>query len=318
MRLYTSTGRRRIAPPLVFGAGVLFHLLRRGRRYDAVHTASFPYFSVLAAALARRRGRYALVVDWHELWSSAYWREYLGGAGGRLGERVQRLCMRVPQRAHCFSRLTEGRLREGGLRGEVTMLEGEYAGDARAADGTEREPLVVFAGRHVPDKGVADLVPALAVAMREAPELHGLILGDGPERTRVLRAVAAAGLADRVRVPGIVPSDEVAAALARALCLVLPSRREGYGLVVVEASAHGTPSVVVAGPDNAAVEMVEEMVNGTVAPSASPADLAAAILRVREGGAGLRSSTAAWFANNAKRLSLDSSLAVVSAAYRSD
>src|SRR3954453_13370597 len=44
-------GRRRIAPPLVFGVGVLWHLLRAGRRYDAVHTASFPYFSLLAAGL---------------------------------------------------------------------------------------------------------------------------------------------------------------------------------------------------------------------------------------------------------------------------
>src|SRR5258708_27124997 len=38
MALYTEGGRRRIAPPLVFGAGVLWHLLRRGRRYEMVHT----------------------------------------------------------------------------------------------------------------------------------------------------------------------------------------------------------------------------------------------------------------------------------------
>ena len=52
MALYVD-GRRRIAPPLVFGAGVLLHLLRHGRRYDVVHTSSFPYFSLLAAALVR-------------------------------------------------------------------------------------------------------------------------------------------------------------------------------------------------------------------------------------------------------------------------
>ena len=51
MALYSGAGRRRILPPLVFGAGVLWHLLRHGRRYDVVHTASFPYFSLLAAAL---------------------------------------------------------------------------------------------------------------------------------------------------------------------------------------------------------------------------------------------------------------------------
>ena len=63
MHLYVK-GRRRIAPPLVFGAGVLWHLLRHGRSYEIVHSSSFPYFSLLAAALGRPLGRYALIVDW--------------------------------------------------------------------------------------------------------------------------------------------------------------------------------------------------------------------------------------------------------------
>ncbi len=49
------------------------------------------------------------------------------------------------------------------------------------------------------------------------------------------------------------------------MCMLLTSRREGYGLVVVEAAARATPSVVVAGEDNAATELIEEGVNGTIA-----------------------------------------------------
>ena len=49
MELYAG-GKRRILPPLLFGLGVLVHLLRHGSRYDIVHTASFPYFSLLASA----------------------------------------------------------------------------------------------------------------------------------------------------------------------------------------------------------------------------------------------------------------------------
>src|SRR5579863_4636777 len=48
LALYTAE-RRRIWPPVLFGLGVFFHLLRYRRRYDIVHTASFPYFSLLAA-----------------------------------------------------------------------------------------------------------------------------------------------------------------------------------------------------------------------------------------------------------------------------
>src|SRR5438132_9681668 len=104
MNLYAH-GRRRILPPLLFGLGVLAHLLRHGRRYDVVHTASFPYFSLLAAGALRPLGRFRLVVDWHEVWSRSYWRDYLGPVGGMLGYLVQMLCTRVPQRAFCFSRL---------------------------------------------------------------------------------------------------------------------------------------------------------------------------------------------------------------------
>src|SRR5580693_2827731 len=108
MDLYTG-GRRRILPPLVFGAGVLWHLLRHGWRYDVVHTCAFPYFSLLAAALVRPLARYKLVTDWFEVWSRDYWRGYLGGVGGRVGELVQRLCARSPQRAFCFSQLHAAR-----------------------------------------------------------------------------------------------------------------------------------------------------------------------------------------------------------------
>src|SRR3954452_25577512 len=58
MALYSGPGQRRLLPPLVFGLGVLGPLLRFGRCYDAVHIAACPYFSLLAAAAARRRGHY--------------------------------------------------------------------------------------------------------------------------------------------------------------------------------------------------------------------------------------------------------------------
>jgi glycosyltransferase involved in cell wall biosynthesis len=314
MKLYTEAGRRRVLPPLVFGLGVLWHLLRHGRRYDVVHTASFPYFSLLAAAAVRR---FRIVVDWHEVWSRGYWLEYLGPVGGRVGHAVQTLCLRVPQRAFCFAHLHARRLREWGVNGEVIVLEGEYAGSADAAPGERAEPVVVFAGRHIPEKRVPALVPALARARERIPGLRGEVYGDGPERGEVLRLRAEHGLEDVLDVPGFVPAERVEAALRRALCMVLPSRREGYGLIVVEAAALHTPSVVVADEDNAAADLISDSENGFVAPSASPEDLAAAIERVHADGQALRERTAAWFARNAERLSLESSLRRVLESYAS-
>jgi glycosyltransferase involved in cell wall biosynthesis len=310
MELYAN-GRRRILPPLLFGLGVLRHLVRHGRTYDIVHTASFPYFSLLAASAARGRGGFRLLVDWHEVWTREYWREYLGPLGGAIGWRVQRACVSVQQRAFCFSRLHERRLREQGLRGELTRLQGQYAGPPAPPAPRPARPVAIFAGRHIPEKRVPALVPALARAREQVPELSAEIYGDGPDRARVLKAIAELGLEGFVQAPGFVEQGVLEHALATALCVVLPSRREGYGLIVVESAARGVPSVVVAGPDNAATELVEEGANGAVAPSAGADDLAEAIVRVYRAGPELRDSTLEWFRRSAERLSLERSLEVV-------
>jgi glycosyltransferase involved in cell wall biosynthesis len=175
--------------------------------------------------------------------------------------------------------------------------------------------VVVFVGRHIPEKQATALVPAIARARARVPELRGEILGDGPARPQVLRLIAEHALNGAVEAPGFVDEDALRSILRSALCLALPSRREGYGLVVVEAAALGVPSVVVRGPDNAATELVEEGENGAVANSVEPSELAAAILRVHAAGPALRESTAAWYSRNADRLSLDRSLKKVLAAY---
>jgi glycosyltransferase involved in cell wall biosynthesis len=314
MELYTG-GRRRVVPPIVFGVGVFIHLLRHGRRYDVVHTASFPYFSLLAAALLRPVRGYQLLVDWYEVWTKAYWREYLGRVGGTLGYLVQLLSVRAPQRAFCFSQLHAARLRSEGLRGEVTVLEGAYGGPLEAVVARPAEPVVVFAGRLIPEKRAELAVAAFAAAAERIAGLRGEFFGDGPERGALLEAIRALNVTDRLSAPGFVAADVLDGALRSAMCMLSTSRREGYGMVVIEAAALAVPSVVVAGADNAAVELIVDGVNGFVAPDDSPDTIASAIVRVHELGLSLRESTASWFAENAQRLSLDSSLKTVLASY---
>jgi glycosyltransferase involved in cell wall biosynthesis len=315
MALYTAGGRRRIIPPLVFGIGVFSHLLRRGRRYDVVHACAFPYFSLLSAALLRPLLRYELVVDWFEVWSRSYWLDYLGGIGGRVGALVQHLCALAPQRAFCFSELHAKRLREEGLRGSVTLLRGLYAGTTEPITPREPDPVVLFAARLIPEKQVTLAVAAMALAAQRIEGLRGEFLGDGPERGALEEAIAEHGLQEIVSASGFADAQTVDAEMRRALCMLLPSRREGYGMVVVEAAARGTPSVVVAGEDNAATELIREGVNGTIAARAEAEAVADAIVRIHDAGLPLRETTARWFAENAAELSLESSLRTVLETY---
>ena len=316
--LYGADGNRRVGPPLRFGRGVLGHLLRQGRSYDVVHLCSFPYFSLLGAALARPLGRYKLVVDWHEAWTREYWNNYLGGFQGLIGFMVQRLCIIVPQRAFCFSRLHRDRLTDQGMRSAPTVLEGEYDGPLETPQPQAAERFVLFAGRQIAEKNAVAAVTAIARARERGLDVGGLILGDGPEHQVVLDQIDALGMTDFISAPGFVDAAVVEDAMTRALCLLHPSSREGYGLVVVEASAHGTPTIVVEGPDNAAVELVEPGVNGIVAASADRDALADALIAVDASGVELRERTCAWFETNAQRLSLSSSLDTVAATYAAE
>jgi glycosyltransferase involved in cell wall biosynthesis len=315
MALYTASGRRKITPPLRFGLGVLWHLLRHGRRYEVVHTCSFPYFSLLAAALIRPIWRFGLVVDWFEVWSHDYWHDYLGGLGGRIGALVQRACVAAPQRAFCFSELHARRLREEGLAGPLTTLRGLYRGSDESRPARKADPLVMFAGRLIPEKRVTLGVAAVASAARRIDGLQAVFYGDGPQRQALHDAIAEHGLQSIISAPGFVDAEVVDADMRRALCMLLPSRREGYGMVVVEASAHATPSIVVAAEDNAATELVDDGVNGEIVTSDGAEAIADAIVRVHEAGIAMRESTARWYAEHAEDLSLEASLQVVLESY---
>jgi glycosyltransferase involved in cell wall biosynthesis len=89
-------------------------------------------------------------------------------------------------------------------------------------------------------------------------------------------------------------------------------------LVVLEAMSRGTPTVLTPDDDNASVEFIEGGVNGFVAPSAEPVELAAAITQVCEAGTQLRESTLAAFKRSATHWALSGSLEEVEVAYAAE
>ena len=314
--LYTAGGRRRLAPAVGFGAGCLLHFARNRRRYDVVHCLSYPYLPLLAvrAALAGVRGP-AVYCEWLECLSDDWWRDYGGVLGGTAGRLVQRLCIRLTPAAFAFSELTASRLRAAGFTGPLHRLGGLWAGAASPAGEGRREELVLFAGRHMPDKGVELLPDAIAFARSARPGLRGVIAGDGPLRERVRRRVDELGLAGAVSLPGFLDRGELDALYARAGCVAAPSVRDGYGMVVAEGAAAGTPVVVCRSQDSAAGELVEEGVNGAFAARPAPREVGEAIVRVLDGGEELRARTRSWFAENQGRLSMAGSIARVKEVY---
>jgi glycosyltransferase involved in cell wall biosynthesis len=318
--LYTGDGRRRLMPAVRFALGAFLHFARRRRHYDVVHCLSYPYLPLPAIrlALAAAGGERKLWCEWLECLSDGYWRAYAGRLGGVLGRALQRLCVACTPRAFAFSRHTCRRLREAGFSGQLELLGGlaeRPSAPLTDAELAVRDELLLFAGRHVPDKGVTLVAPALQIARSRRPALRAVITGDGPQRRQVAEQLDELGLAEFVDMPGFVPEDELQGLFRRAACLLAPSIRDGYGMAVAEAAAAGLPVVVCESPDNAATERLEPGINGEVAQRAAPPELAEAVCRVLDGGADLRRRTAAWHASHADELSMSRSIERVKRAY---
>ncbi|WP_106815990.1 glycosyltransferase family 4 protein [Microbacterium timonense] len=297
LRLYDEAGVRRTSVALRFAWGLFRALVRRRRSYDAVVVSGLPVLNVFAARAALLGSRTRLVVDYLEVWGRRQWREYAGPAVGMIAWMLQRLAVALTPTATCHSQLTARQLRVEGMRRRILLSPGLIDGESPHAFVPEAAapPYAVYVGRHIPDKRVEAVPPAVAHARRTIADLGLVVLGSGPSTAEVEAAVKAAGGDRWTRRPGFVPQEQLDDLMANAAVLVNPSRREGYGLVVVEASAHGTPVVLVDDPGNAATELVEPDVNGVVAASASASDLGAAIVQAVQAGPPLRRRARSWY-----------------------
>lgn len=295
--IYDSTGKRTTSSAAAFAYGLFRHFLRHRRQYDVVIVAALPVLNVFAVRLALLGSRSALVVDWLEVWPARKWRSYAGALTGTIAWLLQRMAVGIGDTLTVNSSFTADRLRRYRRRATpiVLGLVDLIGPDPDATTSPPAPPVALFVGRHIADKRLDALPAALRFARTRLPELRLRVVGSGPE-TSVLRAAAeAAGVSDAVELLGRVEDETLRELFRSASVLVNPSEREGFGLVVAEAASVGTPSVVVAGPDNAAAELVRDGVNGEVAATVDGPVLGAALARVIEAGRPLRETTLEWF-----------------------
>jgi glycosyltransferase involved in cell wall biosynthesis len=319
--LYDDRGVRRLAPGLRFGAGVFRYLVRHRQEFQVVQLANFPFWSMVGARAALAGSGVPVITDWHEVWSLRFWRSYAGALIGSAGFAVQRLCIALTTFALVSSRSNARRLVAAGLKADPVVIAGYLPPEAAGRQG-EAEPAhvadpayVLFAGRHIFDKGI-DLLPGLAHELaRRGTGVKLVIAGDGPGRPGLEAALGSDPSTAGTALLGFVPDDELAGLMREAACVVVPSRREGYGMVVVEATSHGTPVVVADFEENLATEHVEAGRNGYVASPPTAERLAAQVALAIEGGMGLRRSTLGWYREAARTKTIDHSLRQAVACY---
>lgn len=254
--------RRSIFQALVFGLATLKLLTKSFDVVDVDHMPYFPLFSArMVCSLRRRR----LTATWHEVWGADYWESYAGHLGW-FGYLMEYAGARMPDQIVSVSEHTSNRLRLM-LKVKTPIVtvplgvDFDRIRDASPSAGAD----VLYAGRLLGHKGVDVLLRAVAAAATIDPKINGLIVGDGPERANLEALTHTLGLDNRIRFRDFLPGDEIYGVMKASGVFVLPSNREGFGLVVLEANACGLPVVTVRHPDNAAADLIVEGGNGYLA-----------------------------------------------------
>ena len=151
----------------------------------------------------------------------------------------------------------------------------------------DKGPLLVFVGRLVYEKGVDDLIHAVAALAPRSPDVTAVIVGEGQDQARLEKMVRDLGVADRIAFAGWVAPEQVPNYLAAADAFVGPSKRapdgwiEAQGLAFIEAMLAGTP--VIATRLGGIPDAVKHEETGLLVSEGAPHEIAAAVERlVRE------------------------------------
>lgn len=251
-------------PLLCFGwfLGSIPEILRARRRYDVVHIHFNHSVWCRVMAVGLRWLKVPLVVSMNTaLWGGLQEALSLKGKRYDITRWIERAALASADRVIA---LTEGAAksaaREMGLDArKLTVIPDavDAAVFRNAVEGATLDafrkrhgippgrPIISYIGRISNEKGWRDL-PALAAALAKRNAFL-LICGDGPERSKAEAALTATSLSDQYwTVTGFLSPADVRTALGLTDVLVLPSRREALGSVLLEAMAAGVPAVAYA------------------------------------------------------------------------
>lgn len=139
----------------------------------------------------------------------------------------------------------------------------------------QNEKVIIHISNFRSVKRIPDLIRAFALVVEKLPSKL-LLVGEGPEVPRIRRLVDMLGVTDHVLFTG--RRDDLPELLSFSDVMVLPSEKEAFGLVLLEAFACGVPAV---GTNAGGIpEVIEEGINGYIVPIGDPDAIAERTLRI--------------------------------------
>jgi len=262
-RLYLKSGARNSSQVIHLAFGLFPELNKE--RFDIIDCNAFPYLTFFPVKRYTSLHNTPLVMTWQEVWDK-YWFSYLGYIKGSVGRAIEKRVISLSDHIIAHSKKTTEALLRSGFRGkEIRLISHGVELDAiKSIPPSQQKSDMLFAGRLIKDKNAELIIRALSLIKKELPQVRCAIIGEGPEKERLLSLSKELGLADNIRFTGFLEYNEVIAMMKASKVFVFPSQREGFGIVAIEALSCGLPVITVDHPMNAATEIVKDGKNGYI------------------------------------------------------
>ena len=224
-------GRRNFLEPFSFSYGLLKNLFQED--FDIVDCYNFPYFPCFIAKFYCLVKKKPLVITWLEHWGD-YWYDYLGFKGS-IGKFIERLTLKLSDNVVVISKDVKEKLMKNGISVKATISLGVNLETINGIKVKKRNIDILYAGRLMKEKKIDFLIRAI----KELDNVNCLIIGEGPEKKFLQDLVKELDLKNRVKFLDFIEENKLYRYMKSAKIFALPSIREGFSLVTLEASACG-------------------------------------------------------------------------------
>lgn len=248
--------RRSIKQGILFGLACFKLLTAKFDVADVDHMPFFPLYSMRVVCWLKGK---KMVATWHEVWGQEYWQEYLGGVKGHIAWWIERVSAILPDTIFAVSAMTAERVKKKlGYSGRLVIVpNGLDLEKITTAKKSSNSSDVIFAGRLLAHKNVDVLLKAIQIAKKSYPNIKAIVAGEGPEKEKLIELAHTLNIDKNVAfLPFQEDIKELYGLIKASKVFVLPSTREGFGLVVLEANACGVPVITTDASDNAAKYLV--------------------------------------------------------------
>lgn len=268
---YTAALTTNLVESLAYVVGALMAGIRVAlrRHVDIIHSNTYVPALVGQICASMLRKRHVITV--HDVYLAAmpwFWRDWsqqrsVGFLARFIGPLLERLLLRMPAAAiHTVSETSKQDLLQLGTTSEIVVVpNGVSANDYSLQKEISPNPhQAIFVGRLVFYKNLEIVFRALTRVIQTVRDAKLVVVGDGPMRPVWKSMVDDLGLHQHVCFVGRVPHAEKLSHLQESAFLLLPSRVEGFGIVILEAFACNKPALV--SSIGALQELVSDDVDG--------------------------------------------------------